>query len=143
MWKQAQITQTWAQASYFGDTYIFSKRLDLEPLVSKGYCGSSSVFIIIAPIVAASKRGCLLWHKRQCGGDGYIRVLSVCSENLIWHHRIKKELYTVVFIGIAFQNILLKHCKVSDVSELRELPTASDGAAPAFKTWIKAVDLLQ
>lgn len=85
--------------------------------------------------------GCLLWHKRQCGEVGYIRFLNVCSENLIWHRRIKKELYTVIFIDIALQNILLKHCKVSDVSELRELPAAWDGIAPAFKTWIKAVDL--
>lgn len=34
--------------------------------------------------------------------DGYIRFLSVCSENLVWHHRIIKELYTVIFIDTAF-----------------------------------------
>lgn len=46
-------------------------------------------------------------------GIGYIRFLSVCSEDLIWHHRLIKELYTVIFIGIVFRNILLKQGKVS------------------------------
>ena len=35
---------------------------------------------------------------------------------------INRELYTVIFIGVAFQNILQKYCKVSDVSELVSSP---------------------
>lgn len=101
------------------------------------------MFIMIAPVVAAMflKQWCGWWHKRHCDRAGYIRFLSVYSEDLIWHHRTETELYTVIFIGVAFQNTLLKYYKVSDVSELRELPTASEGAAPAFQIWIQALDL--
>lgn len=41
-------------------------------------------------------------------GIGYIRFLSGYSEDLIWHHRLIKELYTVIFIGIVFSKHTFK-----------------------------------
>lgn len=36
MWKQAQITQTWVQASYFGDTYILLKKIRYRTFGKQG-----------------------------------------------------------------------------------------------------------
>lgn len=47
------MTQTWSQASYLVDNYILLKKIRFRTFGKQGTSGPSSVFIMIAPIVAA------------------------------------------------------------------------------------------
>ena len=118
--------QTWSQFTCLGDACILFKKISFGTFAKcKGQSGPSSVFILTAPVLPATfpKQGayCGWWHK----GHSAVQVGTLVSVQTIRSgitEIINRELYTVIFIGVAFQNILQKYCKVSDVSELVSSP---------------------
>lgn len=96
IWKQAQMPQTWSQFTYLGDTCILLKKFRFSTFAKhKRQTGPSSVFIVTAPVLPAvfSKQNvcCGQWHKRQSTVQmRMLGFLSVCSDNLILHHRKNK-----------------------------------------------------
>lgn len=137
LWNKKKKTHIWKQADVRAGLNLpiwvilvsFSKRLNLVPLRSIGDRVGLPVCLSwmqrYCQLCSQNRDvGCGWWHKRQStvqmGTLGFwVSVQTIWS---VITERINCELYTVIFIGVAFQNILQKYCKVSDVSELVSSP---------------------